>query len=87
MEDSKELRQGAIITLNKLNEKLIEKEAICRRIERETGENRAAEMVAKPPLHKVVEDWIYLSWLIDVELMHRSIETVEKWIVDGNYPI
>ena len=87
MKGTKDLRQAAMIALDKIKEQVAQKDDTTDRIANQLHENKEAKAANKEEPHKVPEYWIYLSWLIDLELLKKSAAELEKWIIDGDYPI
>lgn len=67
---TKDLRQAAMLLLEKLREK--------------RGENISAILRQSKPKPDV-EEWIITLWGLEKQLIENQIETLEKWIIEDEY--
>jgi hypothetical protein len=69
---TKDLRMASIVILNKAKEEKARLENTVRSARIESKVNP-------------VEEWITVSWELEIQLLQNKIDTIEKWIVDDNY--
>lgn len=68
---TKEMRMAAMLVRDNLIHKIAEKENIIRRVDEDPKNN--------------MEEWIYISWLIELQQLRNCVEDLEKQIVENEF--
>lgn len=66
---TRDLRQATVLLLSNTRDQVIKRETIIHSAR------------AKPD----TEEWIIVSWELEIQLLKASIETMEKWIIEDEY--